>query len=85
MTTMMIGLGLPGGGEWVMILLVALVVFGRRLPEVARSLGKGVVEFKRGLSGIEDDIDRAGEGPRRLNDSKGTTDEEKKNPTNGGA
>ncbi|NJM35705.1 MAG: DUF4861 family protein [Rhodomicrobium sp.] len=31
-------------------------VFGKRLPEVARSLGKGIVEFKKGVRGIEDEV-----------------------------
>jgi sec-independent protein translocase protein TatA len=35
---------------------IALLLFGSRLPEVARGLGKSVVEFKRGLNGIQDEI-----------------------------
>src|SRR5450432_2848078 len=42
--------------NWLVIGLVALLLFGRRLPEVGRSLGKGIIEFKKGLAGIEDDI-----------------------------
>ena len=38
---------------------VMLLMFGNRLPSVMRSLGKSVVEFKKGVSGIEDDIDQA--------------------------
>jgi len=38
------------------ILIIALLVFGKRLPEVGRGLGKGIVEFKKGLKGVEDDI-----------------------------
>ncbi len=48
------GLGLP---EMIFVGIIALLLFGKRLPEVARSLGKGVVEFKKGLRGIEDDLD----------------------------
>jgi len=49
-----------GLGHWeiIAILVVALLLFGRRLPEVARNLGKGIVEFKKGVRGIEDDVDR---------------------------
>jgi sec-independent protein translocase protein TatA len=36
--------------------LVLLLFFGNRLPSVMRSLGQGVVEFKKGLQGIEDDV-----------------------------
>ncbi len=49
-------LGLPGGPEWIVILVIALLLFGRRLPEVMRSMGKGVVEFKKGIKGIEDEV-----------------------------
>ncbi len=38
-------------GEMLVVMLVAVVVFGKRLPEVGRSLGKGIVEFKKGLRG----------------------------------
>ncbi len=36
--------------------VIALLLFGKRLPEVARSLGKGIVEFKRGIRGVEDEF-----------------------------
>jgi len=49
----------PSGFELVVIMVIALLLFGKRLPEVARSLGKGVVEFKKGLKGIEDDVEQA--------------------------
>jgi sec-independent protein translocase protein TatA len=51
--------GLPGGWEWVLIALFGLLLFGKRLPEVGKSLGKSIVEFKKGLRGIEDDLDKA--------------------------
>ena len=49
--------GLPGGTEWIVIGVVALLIFGRRLPDVARSVGKSIVEFKKGLRDVKDDID----------------------------
>lgn len=48
---------LPGGMEWILIGGVALLIFGRRLPDVARSVGKSIVEFKRGLREVKNDID----------------------------
>jgi sec-independent protein translocase protein TatA len=42
-----------------LILIVVLLLFGNRLPSVMRSLGEGVVEFKKGMQGIEDDKDRS--------------------------
>jgi sec-independent protein translocase protein TatA len=38
---------------------VMLLLFGNRLPSVMRSLGKSVVEFKKGVAGIEEDLDQA--------------------------
>lgn len=49
--------GLPGGAEWVIIGLIALLIFGRRLPDVARSVGKSIVEFKRGIRDVKDEVD----------------------------
>ncbi len=49
-------LGPIGTPEMIVIGIVGLLIFGRRLPEVGKSLGKGIVEFKKGLSGIEDDL-----------------------------
>ncbi|MFG0327759.1 MAG: twin-arginine translocase TatA/TatE family subunit [Phycisphaerales bacterium JB037] len=46
-----------GPWEMAIILMVALLLFGRRLPEVGRSLGRGIVEFKKGVKGIEDEIE----------------------------
>jgi len=48
-----------GPPEIIVVLVVAVLLFGRRLPEVGRSLGKGIVEFKRGIRDLEDDIDQA--------------------------
>lgn len=45
--------GLPGGMEYVVIGLIALLLFGNRLPGVARSLGQAFHEFKAGLAGKE--------------------------------
>jgi sec-independent protein translocase protein TatA len=49
--------GMPGGMEWIIILIVALLIFGKRLPEVMKSLGKGIVEFKKGVKGVEDEVE----------------------------
>ena len=51
--------GLPSGPEWIILLVIGLLIFGRRLPEVGRSLGKGIVEFKKGIKGIDDEINDA--------------------------
>ncbi len=51
--------GIPGGYELVIVGFVALLIFGNRLPGVMRSLGKSVTEFKKGVAGIEEDLDSA--------------------------
>jgi len=43
-----------GTGEWMVILILGLLVFGKRLPDVARSLGKSVNEFKKGMREFQD-------------------------------
>jgi len=48
-----------GATELMVVAFVSLLIFGNRLPSVMRSLGKSVTEFKKGVSGIEDDIDQA--------------------------
>ena len=45
-----------GWMEMSVILVIALLLFGKRLPEVMRSAGKGIVEFKRGMKDIEDEV-----------------------------
>ena len=40
---------LPGGTEWLVILVIALLLFGARLPAVMRSLGGSIKEFKKGM------------------------------------
>ena len=52
-------IGSIGPWEIIVLLGLGLLIFGKRLPEVGKSLGKGIVEFKKGLAGIEDDIDKA--------------------------
>jgi sec-independent protein translocase protein TatA len=54
-----IAIGMPGGAEWIVIAAIGLLLFGKRLPEVGRSLGKGIVEFKKGLKGVEEEVEAA--------------------------
>ncbi len=47
---------MPGPWELAIIAIIALILFGRRLPEVGKSLGKGIVEFKKGLKEVQDEV-----------------------------
>jgi len=72
MSVPMLAFGLPHGSEWIIILVIGLLLFGRRLPEVGRSIGKSIVEFKRGIKGINDEIEtesgKPGNDPAQLTD-----------------
>jgi len=62
--------GAPGPVEMLIVGVIVLLLFGNRLPSVMRSLGRGIVEFKKGIQGIEDDIDKAVQEPRELKQDK---------------
>lgn len=49
----------PGGWELIVVALVMLLLFGSRLPKVAKGLGKSIVEFKKGIKGVGDDIEES--------------------------
>lgn len=55
----MLALSMPGGAEWIVILIIALLIFGPRLPSVMRNLGKSVNEFKKGMRETEDEFTKS--------------------------
>jgi len=61
---------MPHGTELLIILGVALLIFGKNLPQVGRGLGRSITEFKKGLKGIEDEIDEADRQADRLPNAK---------------
>ena len=61
-----------GGWEFAVLAVLGLLIFSGRLPKVARSVGKGIVEFRKGLKGIENDIDKA--SPPRIGHAAPTRD-----------
>lgn len=63
-----------GTGELLVILCVILILFGgKKLPEFARSLGKGIREFKKACQGIEED--ELGEQKQERLDKRKTNDD----------
>lgn len=68
---MLIAQIIPGMGppEMVLVAVIGILLFGKRLPEVGRSIGRGIVEFKKGLRGIDEELDIPGtrfEKPRAV-------------------
>jgi sec-independent protein translocase protein TatA len=64
-----------GFPEIIVVLIIALIVFGpKRLPELGRSLGKGIREFRGSISGEHDEAE---DKPRELEASEATAEPEK--------
>jgi sec-independent protein translocase protein TatA len=59
-TQYIMALWTPQGLDWLWIFLIILVIFGgKKLPELARSLGKGLSQFKKGIREVEDEVEEA--------------------------
>lgn len=75
----MIAFWVPGVTEMLVIGGISLLIFGKRLPEVARGIGSSVVEFKKGLKGVEDETgDILGEIKGARDEAQKQIDETKK-------
>lgn len=49
---------MPSTGEWMVLLVVGLLIFGRRLPEVGRSVARTMTQFRRGLQDFKQEMDK---------------------------
>ena len=59
-------ISMPGGGEWLWIGIAVLLLFGaKKIPELARGLGKGIREFKDATKEVKNEIDKEGDSLRR--------------------
>ncbi len=74
--------GAPGWAEVLVVGLVALLLFGRRLPEVARSLGRSITSFKKGLKDVEDEV-KTGMEEREDTEIEPPTDTSRQKNTSG--
>lgn len=52
-------LSMPGGGEWILIFLAVILLFGgKKIPELMRGIGKGIREFNTAKNSLKDELDR---------------------------
>jgi len=63
-----LGFWTPGPFELIIILVIAVLLFGRRLPEIARGLGKSLTEFKKGVNEVEETKDELVNDVRKIGD-----------------
>lgn len=60
-----------GAGEIILIVLVVLLLFGaKKIPELARGIGKGMSEFKKGLKDVETEIKSAENDVKKVDEKK---------------
>jgi sec-independent protein translocase protein TatA len=51
-------IGMPGGSEWILIVLAVLILFGgRKIPEFMRGIGKGIREFNDAKTNVKKEIE----------------------------
>ena len=51
-------LAMPGGSEWILIIIVVLLMFGgKKIPELMRGIGKGMKEFKDAKDNVKNEIE----------------------------
>ena len=60
-----------GAGEIILIVLVVLLLFGaKKIPELARGIGKGMSEFKKGLKDVETEINSTDTDVKKVDEKK---------------
>ncbi|GAA5483063.1 Sec-independent protein translocase subunit TatA/TatB [Haloferula sargassicola] len=66
-----LAIGLPQGPEWIIIFVVVLLLFGaKKIPELARGLGKSMGEFKKAREEFEREINSAESEVTRADEKK---------------
>ena len=70
-----------GSMEILVVGIVAVLLFGNKLPSVARSLGKSVTDFKKGMAGIEDEFRNAGDTSSSRKSSSRYMDDDREEAT----
>ena len=76
-------IGMPGGFEMVIIVLILLLLFGaKKIPELARGLGQGINEFRKASNDIKREIERGEEDAEKESKSKTESASSKNKETN---
>ena len=71
--------GLPGGSEWLLILLAILLLFGgRKIPELMRGIGKGIREFNDAKTNVKNEIEK---GMKEKEETKSSSSSETNTPS----
>ena len=80
-----LAIAMPQGAEWLVILALGLLIFGKRLPEVGKGIGQAISKFKQGLNSTDDEIEQVDtpETARQLNDGANTAAVRKFDPYTG--
>ena len=72
-------MGMPGGIEIALIVLVILLLFGaKRIPELARGIGQGIQEFRKASDDIKKEIDKGSEDVKNATSTKNKEEAESK-------
>lgn len=70
-----LGLGMPGGMEWgviILVLLIVILLFGaKRLPDLAKSIGLSIKEFKKGIKEADSEDKTTAAAPKGEEQKKG--------------
>ncbi|MEO0474929.1 MAG: twin-arginine translocase TatA/TatE family subunit [Planctomycetota bacterium] len=78
-------MGPIGWQELLILAVIGLLIFGKRLPEVGRSVGKSIVEFKKGLADVDEEVEAAVEKQKQLeHEASVKTNETESHATAGG-
>ena len=58
-------ISMPSGGEWIWLLVIVIVLFGgKKIPELARGIGKGIREFNDAKEGVKNEIENGMKEPK---------------------